>query len=69
MSHVFISKVDITMSFLHRGAKDGGIVGIIVENEHINGLQITFNYGFSVFNVCCGPRSILTPSTSRRSGH
>ena len=53
----------------------------IVKNKLANGLEInlecviiTFNHGFSVFNVDCGPRSILMPCASRRaliltSGH
>ena len=44
------------MLSLYRDAKDGEIIGIIVENKHINGLGInlecviiTFNHGCSVF--------------------
>ena len=33
----FISMVDITMLSLYSGAKEGEIIGIIVENELING--------------------------------
>ena len=47
----------------------------LVENNHINGLEInlecviiTFNHGFSVFNVCCGPRAILMPLRESTSG-
>ena len=77
MSHVFISMA-VTTSSLYRYMKDGEI---IVENMHINGLEInqecviiTFNHRFSVFNICCGPWSILMPSTSGQalistSGH
>ena len=59
---------------LYRDVKDGEIIGIIVENKHINGLEInlgcviiTFNYWFSVFNVCCGLRSILMTSALHRA--
>ena len=45
---------------------------IIVKNKQINGRKInkecviiTFNHGFSVVNVCCGPRSILMSSSSK----
>ena len=81
MSHLFISKVDTTLLSLYRGAKNGEMIGIIVENKLINGLEINlehviiiFNHGFSVFNFCCGPRWILMPSASCRaliltSGH
>ena len=67
------------MSSQYRSEKDGDNIRIIVENKLINGLEIrsviiTFNHGFSVFNVSCGPWSILMPSASRRalistSGH
>ena len=57
-------------SSLYRAEENGEHIGIIVENKHINGLEInleyimiTFNHGLEVFNVCCGPRSILMPST------
>ena len=50
----------------HNDVTDGEIIGVIVENKHINGLEInleraiiTFNHVSSVFNVCCGPRSII----------
>ena len=50
------------------------LIGLIVQNKHINGLEInlqwviiTFNNGFSVFNVCCGPRSILMSLASCRA--
>ena len=53
--------VDLLVSSQYRSEKDGDNIGIIVENKHINGLEInlecviiTFNHGFSVFNVCCG---------------
>ena len=50
------------MLSLYRDEKDGGNIGIIVENKHINGREInlecviiiTFNHRFSVFNICCG---------------
>ena len=62
--------VGITMPSPYRGAKDGEIIGIIVENKHIRKwtrnnlecLMIKFNHEFSVFNICCGPRSILIAS-------
>ena len=45
-----------TMSPLYRDAKDGKIIRIIVENKHINGLEInlecviiTFNHRFLMF--------------------
>ena len=69
------------MSSLYRSEKDGENVGIIVENKHLNGLEInlecviiTFNHRFPVFNFCCGPKPILMPSASRQalvstSGH
>ena len=54
------------MSSLYWSEKDGENIGIIVENKLINRLEInlecviiTFNHGFSVFNVWCGPRSIF----------
>ena len=69
MSHAFISTVVTTMSSLYTVAKDGET---IVENKHLNGLEInlehaiiTFNHRFSVCNVCCDPPSILMPSASR----
>ena len=40
MSHAFISTAGTTMSSLYRNAKDGEITGVIVENKHINGLEI-----------------------------
>ena len=59
---------------LYRGAKDGEIIGILVENMHINRLEInlecviiTFNHECSVFSICCGPWSILIPDASGRS--
>ena len=54
MSHAFISTVDIRIPSLYRGAKDGETVGIIIENKHINGLEI--NLESVMFNVCCGFR-------------
>ena len=73
MSHTFFSTVDIIMSSLYRGAKDGEIIGIIGENKHLNGLEINlvcviiiFNHRFSVFNVCYSLRSIFMHSASRR---
>ena len=46
------------MSSLYRNEKDGENIGIIVENTNINRREInfkciiiTFNHGFSVFNV------------------
>ena len=43
----------------------------IVKKELMNGLEInsecviiTFNHGFSVFNVGCSPRSILMPDAN-----
>ena len=41
MSRTFISTVDITMLSLYRDTKDGEIIGIIVENKHINGLEMS----------------------------
>ena len=38
--HMFISVVDTTMSSLLRDEKDGENRRIIVENKHINGLEI-----------------------------
>ena len=65
MLHTLISAAVTTMSFLYRDTKDGETTGIIVVNKHLNGLEINlecviiiFNHRFSVFNVCCGPRSI-----------
>ena len=44
------------MSSLYRSEKDGETIGIIVENQLINGLEINlecviiiFNHGFSVY--------------------
>ena len=65
--HAFISKVDLPVSSQYRSEKDCENIGIIIENKLINGLEINvewFNHGFSVFKVCCGPRSILMPSAS-----
>ena len=63
VSHAFISTIDTTMSSQYREEKDGENIGLVVENKHINGIEInviiTFNHRFSVFNFCCGPRSIL----------
>ena len=54
--------------------KDGKNIEIIVENQLINGLEInlecliiTFNLWFSVFNVCCSPRSLLMPDIKRQA--
>ena len=48
----------LPVSSLYRSEKDGGNIGIIVENKLINGLEmnledviITFNHRFSVFKV------------------
>ena len=53
VSHAFISTADTTMSSLYSGVQYGEIIGITVENKHINGLEInlecviiTFNHGF-----------------------
>ena len=69
MSHT--SMAGTTMLPLYRDVKDGETTGIIVENKHINGLEInlecviiTFNHRFSVFKVCCSPWWILMPSAS-----
>ena len=69
--HIFISISDLPVLWLHRNEKNGENIGIINENKHMNGLEInlacvmiTFNHRFSVFNVCCCPRSILMPSAS-----
>ena len=74
MSHAFISTVDTTMSSLYRDEKDGENIARFVKNQHIKGLGIdleyviiTFNHGFSVFNVCCGPQLGLVPSASHQS--
>ena len=68
-----LKQAGTAMSSLYRDAKVGEIIGILVENKHIDGLEInlecviiTFNHGFSVFNVCIGPRSKLMPSALRR---
>ena len=60
VSYVFIS--NLNMSSLFRGTKDREIIGIIVENKHINGHKInlecviiTLNHGFLVFNVLLWP--------------
>ena len=72
MSDALISMVDTTMLSLYWGTKDGEIIGIIVENKHINGLEvnlecviIAFNHWCSMLNVCCGSHLILMPSASR----
>ena len=68
--------VDLPVSSQYRSEKDGENIGITVENKHINGLEInlecycviiTFSHGFSVFKICCGPRSILMPFASCRA--
>ena len=66
--------VDTTMSSLYKDKKDGENIGITDKNKHRNGLElnlecviITFNHGVSLFNICCGPWSILMPSTLRRT--
>ena len=58
------------MSSSYKSDNDGDNTGTIVENKHINGLEINlncviilFNNGFSVFKVYCSPRSILMPDT------
>ena len=58
MSHTLISVVDTTMLSLYRDENDGKNIGIIVENKHINGLEInlecviiTFIHRFSVINI------------------
>ena len=38
----FISTAVTTMSSLYRDAKDGEIIGIIIENKHVSGLEINF---------------------------
>ena len=40
MLHAFISTIETTMSALYVDGKDGEIIGIIVENKDINGLEI-----------------------------
>ena len=57
-------KVDLPVLSQYRSKNDGDNIGIIVENKDINGLEInlecviiTFNHKFSMFNICCGPRS------------
>ena len=62
------------MSAVNREAKDGEIIGIVVANRHLNGLEISvecviiiFNHECSVFNVCCGPMSILIPDAKQRA--
>ena len=65
MSRAFISTLDTALSAKYRDEKNGENNGLI---EHTNGTEINleyviiaFNHRFSVFNVCCGPRSILMP--------
>ena len=60
---------DRPVSSSYRSEKDGENIEIIVENKHINGLEInlecviiTFNNRFLVLNICCAPWSILMPS-------
>ena len=66
MPHTFNSMTGTKVKSLYRYAKDGGI---IVENKHVNELEINlerviiiFKHRFSVVNVCCAPRSILMPT-------
>ena len=45
----------VTITSLHRDAKDGEITGIIVDKKHVNGLEmnsecVTFNHRLSVFS-------------------
>ena len=40
MLHTFISTVDTAMLSLYGDEKNGENIGIIVENKHINGLEI-----------------------------
>ena len=40
MWHASITTAGTTMSSLYRDPKDAEIIGIIVENKHINGLEI-----------------------------
>ena len=63
---MFISMVDTTISSLYSDEKDGENIGTVVENKHINGLEInsecviiTFRHRCLVFNVFCGPRSVF----------
>ena len=49
----------------------GENIGIIVENKQctrnkIKSVVITVNHGFPVFNVCCGPRSVLMLTSDLR---
>ena len=37
---MFISMADLPVSSLYRNEKDGEHIGKIVENKHINGLEI-----------------------------
>ena len=55
---MFISKVDLPVSSQYRSEKDGENNGIIVENKHMNGLEIlvweiiiTSKHRFLVFNI------------------
>ena len=52
-----------------RSEIDGENIIIVVENKHINGLEINFecviiifNRRFSAFDVCCSPQSVLIHS-------
>ena len=70
--NAFISIADLPVIVSRE--KGGENNGKIVKNKLVNGLEInldcviiTFNRGFSVFNVCCGPRPILRPFASRRA--
>ena len=67
MLHVFISMVDTTNFTLYRGENDGEIVGITVENYHINGLEInlehviTFNHSFRCLTFVAALSRYLCP--------
>ena len=54
--HALVSTADLPVSSLYRSQKDGEIIGIVIENKHINRLEInsecviiTYNHWFSVF--------------------
>ena len=36
-------------------------------NMQFGQFNIRFNHGFEVFNVCCGPISLLMPDLKRRN--
>ena len=69
MKHPFILVVDTAMSSLYGDEKNGENFGIIVENKHINGLDINLVCSHNsqpwVFVISTFLNSVVHPSDSR----